>query len=1136
MNTAQSRSKSPAKRTYSYLEHLQFDPAMLKGFVAMYLGNIRLVLLLIISIALLGTIAFLEMPKRLNPEVNIPIVTIVTVLPGAGPADVESLVTTPIEDELRSLTGVDVIASNSLENVSTIAIQFLSSVDGDEAKNDVQNRVDSVTNLPSDAQSPSVALLDFEDYPVWTFALITTKSYPDLMSTSRELREVILDVPQVGRVVTNGLDQQEILVEVSAQQLANYNLNPFTLSQLIRQARASYPAGTVTTSTSTFALTIDPSVESIEDIRNLPLSVNNQVLKLGELANISLRSTANQNYSFIATAEESAKSSVTFSVYKTTTADIDDAGEAVDVVVNEFMAQTGDEYQLVTLSNTSDDVNKQFTDLLGEFRTTILLVMGVLFLFLGLRQAIISSLTVPLTFLSAFFLMQFFGMSINFLSLFAFLLALGLLVDDTIVVVSSMTSYYKSGRFTPMQTGLLVWKDTIVPIWSTTITTIWSFVPLLITSGIIGEFIKPIPVVVTVTMLSSTAIAVLITLPLMIVLLKPNIPFRVQVLLKILAFIAALGVVVFLTNQSPLMPIAIIIFILLSIVLRLVLPVLRQEITFKKLLKKSSKKTSSPLIATIQNKAQQAADFFQQRSDQSIINLDHFSNWYRQKILNILKSKSSRRAVMIGVIGYSIFGFALLPLGFVKNEFFPKSDTDIFYVELKLPPGTVSNTTQTEALTLLEELRHTPHTEFVTADIGQGVQGGFGGTSAGSNIASFSIRLIDVDERSVPSFEIAEDLRNKLANYEGGSISIIEQSGGPPAGADLQIKLLGNELGELNTQADQIVQFLNEQPGVTNVNKSVSEGTSKVVFVPDPSKVTAAGLTTDTIGGTLRLYASGFTLDTMQLTPGSTEETDVVFRLDHGLADVNDLSMLQVTTNQGKSFPLVSLGHFATKANPTSIDHEDFQRTISVSAAVRSGYVITEENTKLETFADTLDLPDGYVWQTGGLNEENARSITSVLQAMALSTILILITMVVQFGSFRQALIVIIVIPLAVSSVFLAYALTGTAVSFPAIIGILSLFGIVVTNSMFIVDKINLNQKEGMGFEEAIADAGASRMEPIILTKLSTILGLLPITIADPLWRGLGGAIISGLLAASTIMLLFIPVLYYSWMKVDKKK
>jgi len=1113
---------------------------MLQGGVAKFITNIRLVLLLILAITLLGITAYLQLPKRLNPEVKIPIVTVITVLPGAGPSDVESQVTTPIEDELRSIKGIDTITSSSLDNVSAITIQFLSSVDGEKAKTDVQGKVDSVTSLPADAQDPSVNVLDFEDIPVWTFALITSKSYPDLISTANELVDKIEDVTQVDRVNTSGLDKQEVVVEASAQKLDTYGLNPFSVSQALKKARGSYPAGSIETSNNTFALTIDPSIETIEDIRQLPLTLNNQVVMLSDVATVSLRSQTGQNESYMASNEQNAQRAVTFAVYKTTGANVDEASEAVTEVVDEYMAEAGSDYQLVTLSNTGEDITEQFTDLLGEFRTTIILVMAVLFLFLGLRQALISSLTVPLTFLSAFFLMQFFGMSINFLSMFAFLLALGLLVDDTIVVVSAMTTYYRSGRFTPVETGLLVWKDTIIPIWSTTITTIWSFVPLLLTSGIIGEFIKPIPVVVTVTMLSSTAIAVLITLPLMIILLKPSIPHRVVFLLKSLLFLTGLGVVVFLTQNSPVMPLALGVYVIFALIFAKLQPILRNRLSWSAVnarLGRNQGKTvpSSPIVKIVT----QVKEFFHKTSNHGLINLDAFSDWYRRLILKVLASKANRRAVVIGVVVYSIFCFALLPLGFVKNEFFPKTDTETLYVELELPAGTVKEATVVEALNVLNQLKDTRETEFVTADIGQGAQSGFGGSSGGSNLANFSLRLTDSKERSVASYTIAEELRQEFAGYQAGSISVIEESGGPPAGADIQIKLLGEELGQLNSYADSIVTHLESQPGLTNVKKSVKEGTSKLVFVPDSAKLAENDLTAESLGGTLRLYASGFTLDSFKLEEGSSDETDVVFRLTDGAAQVDDLTGLSVSTQQNASLPLLSLGHFEAKANPTSITHDDFQRSMSVTAAIRPGFALADENTKLEDFATSLNLPEGYRWETGGVNEENDKSINSILQAMVLSAVLILITMVVQFGSFRQAIIVLIVIPLAVSSVFLAYALTGTPVSFPAMIGILSLFGIVVTNSMFIVDKINLNIKEGMEFEEAIADAGASRMEPIILTKLSTIFGLLPITIADPLWRGLGGAIISGLLAASTIMLLFIPVLYFNWMKpssVDKNR
>jgi multidrug efflux pump subunit AcrB len=306
---------------------------------------------------------------------------------------------------------------------------------------------------------------------------------------------------------------------------------------------------------------------------------------------------------------------------------------------------------------------------------------------------------------------------------------------------------------------------------------------------------------------------------------------------------------------------------------------------------------------------------------------------------------------------------------------------------------------------------------------------------------------------------------------------------------------------------------------------------SKVVFLPNYAKLAEAGISVDSIGLWTRIYASGFTLQSINFDKSVTDKEDVVFKFGNGLPDVSGMSVLNIPTMTGSSVPLLSLGNFELKTNPTIINRENGKRVVTVTASAVKGFSAGQLNKGLETYAKTLKLDSGYSWQTGGVNEENAKSIQSILQAMIVSALLILITMVVQFKSFRQALIVLIVIPLAVSSVFLVFALTGTPLSFPALIGVLSLFGIVVTNSMFIVDKINLNQREGMPFREAIADAGASRLEPIILTKLCTVLGLLPITLSNPLWRGLGGAIISGLLLASTIMLLFIPAVYYELFK-----
>jgi multidrug efflux pump subunit AcrB len=232
--------------------------------------------------------------------------------------------------------------------------------------------------------------------------------------------------------------------------------------------------------------------------------------------------------------------------------------------------------------------------------------------------------------------------------------------------------------------------------------------------------------------------------------------------------------------------------------------------------------------------------------------------------------------------------------------------------------------------------------------------------------------------------------------------------------------------------------------------------------------------------------------------------------------------------------PLLSLGELVLKPNPTSITREDGDRTISVTAAVAEGFSVSTINGQLEQFANgDLNLPTGYTWKTGGVNQENQQSVQSIIQAMALSAILILVTMVVQLGSFRQAIIVLLVIPLAISGVFVMFALTGTPLSFPALIGLLALFGIVVNNSIVVVDKINQNRTIGMSLVDAITDAAAGRLEAIFFSSLTTIIGLIPITLSDPIWRGLGGAIIAGLAFSGTIMLFFIPIVYYMWYQTE---
>lgn len=1102
----------------SYLERLNFDPKLLTGFVASYITNIRFVVLLTLAIAIIGLVSYFSLPQRLNPEIHIPIVTVVTALPGAGPDDVEQLVTIPLENKLRGLSGLDTISSTSQENVSIITMQFFNSVTPEKARADSKDAVDTVTSLPSEARDPQVNALDFENEPVWQFALTTTTDPVSLFSYSRKLEEQIKDIPDVDKVTVRGRETQVIAVDVIPEKVAEYNIHPMALSQALQVAVASYPAGTIETPRNAYSLTIDPAASSIEDIRKLRIDVDGVSVRLGDIADISERSAANQTSSYIATSTTASKRSVTFSVYKRSTSDIVKTSDAVRKVVEDSIQSSGGRYAVTSILNTGDLIRDQFTDLLGEFRSTVLLVFATLFIFLGLRQATISSITVPLTFLSAFVLMRMFGMSVNFLSLFAFLLSLGLLIDDTIVVVSAMTAYYKSGKFTPKETGLLVWRDTIVPIWSTTVTTIWSFVPLLLSTGIIGEFIKPIPVVVTVTMISSTAIAVFITLPIMIILLKPNIAHRVIVLVRILGAVGLIWLLVTIVKGNPFFGLILVLYAAIGFVFwKARAALIREFSTFSKI---SVIRKLNVLLSKY--------------ATHGLIDVTGFANRYERFITRILHSASARKKVIFIIVTYSIVSFLLLPLGLVKNEFFPKSDGDVVYINMELPSGTALSENIQKNQELLERFRKVKGIEFVVSDIGTALSMSMGGGGSDQlNTALFTFHLPPKSERKVSSMIIAEELRAITKSYTGMKLSVLEESSGPPAGSDLQLKLSGDDLTQLNVYTDQVASYLRKQQGIVNVEKSIKPGTSAIVFVPDANILAQYGLKNDTLGFWLRSAASGFTLDSVSFDANATEKTDVLFSLGRFKQSPETISRLMVPTSKG-SVPLSVLGHFETKANPTLITREDGKRTMSVSAGVIGGHSVSDLNTKLLDYSKTISLPEGYAWKTGGVNQENEKSVQSILQAMIVAFLLILVTMVIQFQSYRQAIIVLLVIPLAVSSVFIVFALTGTPLSFPALIGVLSLFGIVVTNSMFIVDKININIREGMPFVRAIADAGGSRMEPIILTKLCTVFGLLPITIADPLWRGLGGAIISGILLASSIMLLFIPVVYYNWMNPDK--
>ncbi|MEK9173987.1 MAG: efflux RND transporter permease subunit, partial [Patescibacteria group bacterium] len=521
----------------------------------------------------------------------------------------------------------------------------------------------------------------------------------------------------------------------------------------------------------------------------------------------------------------------------------------------------------------------------------------------------------------------------------------------------------------------------------------------------------------------------------------------------------------------------------------------------------------------------QMKGYLHQVSDEGIFDFHPLALRYQTFILGTLTKKKARRTTLAMLIIFTIFSYALVPTGFVVNEFFPEDDQDIIYISLELPQGTPLTDSRKEAEKLLPLFKDTPDSRFVLAEVGASLNDDGVSSNSDTNRVLLTLLLVPKEERSRTSGEVVAELSRAYENYPAGKLSISQLAGGPPAGSDLQIKLLGADSATLDNYAGKIEDYLETQAGVSNITKSIKTGSSKIVFVPDQAEMQRQGIKENESAFWLRAIGSGYTVKSDARF--GEEKRDIVLRLDPSetLSTPDMLSSLLIPTPSGPR-PLSSLGTLRLEPNPTSITREDGKRTLSVSASVSEGYSASTLSGELEVFVDSLKLPDGYSWKTGGANEENEKSVASILQAMLLSAALIFGTMVIQFNSFRKALIVLLVIPLAISGVFIVFAITGTPLSFPALIGILALFGIVVNNSIILVDKINRNMDAGLDLDHAIAEGSASRLEPILLTALTTIIGLIPITLSDPIWQGLGGAIIAGLLFSGIAKLFFIPVMY----------
>ncbi|MFA6251822.1 MAG: efflux RND transporter permease subunit [Candidatus Paceibacterota bacterium] len=1120
-NNTEIKEKEEITTEQRYLQNLQFDPSLKKSWFNFFVSKFRIVVLLILLITFAGIYCFSVLPRESNPEVKIPIAVVTTTYPGASPSDVEEFVTKKVETGISGIKGVDKITSNSSNSFSFVKVEFDTKEDLDDAIRKVKDKMSSIEkNLPDDANAPVVTEVSLDDQPIWTIVMTGPYDGFTMRKYGEDIRDELEKIAGIREVQISGGDEKEYEIAYDPDKLIFYNITADQANSIVKATNIRIPSGNFDGSKFVYPVSTNAKIYSALEIENIPISHTDSgsIVYLKDLATVKETAIKKTSLSRLSTEKNQPQDAITISVIKRTGSSIietvDEAKEKVDAQIKTMPA--GIKYD--TTSDDAKEVRDNFEQLTHDCVLTLILVFGILFLTVGFKEGIVASLAVPLVFFMAFICLYLFGISLNFLSLFSLILSLGLLVDDAIVVVSATKQYMRTGKFTPEEAVLLVLDDYKMVLVTTTLTTVWAFLPLLFCSGIIGEFMKSIPVTVSITLISSLLVALVINPPLIAFLERMRITkktfFATEALLLVVAALCFISANIWGYGIGAL---------LILIEIFLIRWYDRKNATLAKNLELSRKERDDDELIKekIRNQSKSEETGFGNKFLYGILKLDAILPFYEKYLRKVLATKKSRLITVLGAFGLLVFSICLPALGIVKSEFFPASDSNYVYIDFRGPVGQKIEQTDTDIKGIEAKLLDYNEIKSFSTIVGRGSSTSYSDTS---NLASITIILKDKEERKIKSYDFADKLRNDLSGTSAGTLNVSTPSGGPPSGSAFEAQIKGDDLSKLNSIAYDLSQKLSTIDGVINVDISLKDSTPDYSFDLDPVKMNQNNLNAAYVGSALRMAISGTDVSTIV---EDNKEVKIVAKFkEDKIPTLEDLQNLQILNTKNQAVFLKDVAMVNLKPAVEKITRVDQKRTVILSAETTAK---TNSNIVLAEFekkATDYRMPEGYSISYGGQNEQNAESVESIFRAMAIAILLIITTLVIQFNSFRKVAIILITIPLALTGVFIGMAIFGVHLSFPGLVGIMALFGIVVKNAIILVDKIDLNIRSGIPFDESIIDGGKSRLEAIFITSTCTILGILPVTLSNETWMSLGGAIIFGLSLSSFFTLFIIPTLY----------
>lgn len=1093
---------------------------------------------LILIFCLGGVGVYVSLPRESFPEVEIPLVVVYTIYPGVSPTDMETLVTRPIETELKAISGVKEIRSTTSEGLSSIEVEFNPEQDLETALANVRDKVDlAKPDLPVEAEDPRVVDVDFSQLPIMLVTLAGPVGVQQLTEVAEEMEEDFEAIPGVNQVTVVGGREREVHVQVDPKRLSYFELSLSDLVFAVARENRNVPGGEIAVGGLEYLVRLPAEVRRPEEIEDF-------VIKVRDGEPVFIRDVAAVEFAFEDEASRSRvdrEPSVTLTVEKRTGANLVAVADSVNEELDRWEEQLPPGISTAVIGDISVEIRRMVNELENNVISGLLLVVGCLMAFVGLRNSFFVGVAIPLSMMLSFIVLGWIGYSLNMMVLFSLILMLGMLVDNAIVIVENIYRHREHGDSGP-SAAYQATTEVARPVIASTITTLCAFSPLLIWPGIIGDFMSYLPVTLIIGLSASLFVALIINPTLCAHLMAPPRRRKTGVEAEEHAFRRgyrrllrwalhpgrdAGGRGWFLRNWA--LPAAFVAFLGAAVALGLVGMFLQTQALF----------TPAAVLG--------AAGVFAFAA-QGILWL----GWSLvRRLVRARPYLTDHRSGVIWSMCAILVGTAAIYMQVGKGvELFPEVEPRQIAVDVSAPAGSSLEASDAiveriESLTTgTADLRHQ------VANVGStGLSlnpGGGGGEGGSPNLSRVTLYLEEREARKQrDTFVTMEGVREALADIVGANIKVDAPQDGPPTGAPVSVRILGDELDEISRLSAEVQDRIRSIPGLVNLDDDLEEGKPELRVEVDREEAMRSGVNTQVIAATVQTGILGAEASKYRV---GEDEHDIRVRLaPESRRSLDDIAELTVPDEDGVPIPIRAVAELRHGVGPAAVRRVDLNRVATISGDVVRESGRTEAGVREEVAAvlDSMAWPPGYRWEFSGANAEEEQATAFLSRAFVIALLLILMVLVTQFDSLVLPLAIITSVALSVIGVLWGLMITGTAFGIIMTgIGVISLAGIVVNNAIVLCDFIRQLREKGLDRHEAVVEAGSIRLRPVLLTAVTTVLGLVPLTLglnldffnlsfstggeSSQFWASMGVAVIFGLTVATVLTLVVVPVTYDS--------